>query len=211
MDENAPIRVVLVDDHQHIHDVVISLLKSVDDVCLVGQAYRGDDAIQISQITRPDLVLMDVVMPGISGAETTRALLEKYPNLRVLALSSYSEYEYIKEMLDSGARGYLVKSAIAEDLINTIRAAYTGNTVLSPEIARTVFSPPTSKESDFDLTDRERQVLDLLAQGQTNHQMALALGISQPTVRFHINNILLKFKVETRSEALVVAAKHRLI
>ncbi len=211
MEEKTPIRVVLVDDHQHIHDVVIRLLKSVDDIHLVGQAYRGDDAVQMCALVKPDIVLMDVVMPGFDGAETARILLERCPGLRILALSSFSEYEYIKEMLDSGAKGYLVKSAIAEDLINTIRATYTGNTVFSPEIARTILSPPPAKESDFDLTSREREVLALMAQGQTNAQIALALNISQPTVRFHFNNILLKFKVDTRSEVLVMAAKYRLV
>jgi NarL family two-component system response regulator LiaR len=153
---------------------------------------------------------MDVVMPGMNGAETTRMLLEKFPHLRVLALSSYSEYEHIKEMLDSGAIGYLVKDALAEDLISTIHATHAGNMVLSPKIARTILSPPTTS-SDFELTERERQVLTLMAQGLTNGQIALLLSISQPTVRFHINNILLKFKVETRSEALVAAAKSHLI
>ncbi len=211
MGDDTPIRVVLVDDHQHIHDIVISLLKSVDDIRLVGQAYQGDDALQICQMATPDLVLMDVVMPGASGSQTTRALLEKHPALRVLALSSYSEYEHIKEMLDSGATGYLVKNAIAEDLINTIRATHRGNTVLSPEVTRTLFAPPSDQPPDFELTDRELQVLKLMAQGQTNGQIALALGITQPTVRFHLTNILLKLKVETRSEALVIAGKHRLV
>jgi NarL family two-component system response regulator LiaR len=210
MDEVTPIRVVLVDDHQHIHDAVISLLKTVDDIRLVGQAYQGDDALQICQLATPDLVLMDVVMPGLNGSQATRALLKQNPAVRVLALSSYSEYEHIKDMLDSGATGYLVKNAIAEDLINTIRATHRGNTVLSPEVTRTLFAPPSDHPPDFELTDRELQVLKLMAQGQTNGQIALALGITQPTVRFHINNILLKLKVDTRSEALVIAGKHHL-
>jgi two-component system, NarL family, response regulator LiaR len=208
----ATIRVVLVDDQQNMHMAIAGLLKTTDDICLVGQTYRGADAIQLCTMTKPDIVLMDVVMPGMSGAETTRTLVNQFSSLRVLALSSYSEYDYIKEMLDSGAIGYLVKDAIIEDLISTIRATYRGNTVLSPEVAQMVFSPPQSHElSDFDLTYREKQVLQLMAQGQTNLQIAQALSISQPTVRFHFNNILLKFNVETRSEALVIAAKNRLI
>jgi DNA-binding NarL/FixJ family response regulator len=210
MEESTPIRVILVDDHQHIHEVVIRILKLVDDIRLVGQAYRGDDAIRLCQLVKPDLVLMDVVMPGFSGAQATRLLLEKYPSVRVLALSSFSEYEYIKEMLESGAKGYLVKSAVAEDLVNTIRATNTGNTVLSPEIARVVFSPPASKETDFDLTDRTTSS-GLMAEGQTDAQIALALHITHSTVRFHFSNILLKFRVDTRSEMLVMAARYRIV
>jgi NarL family two-component system response regulator LiaR len=205
-------RIIVVDDHQNIHDAITQLLKSASDIQLVGQAYRGEDAMRLCRMSRPDLVLMDVVMPGMSGVETTRALLKQQPGLKILVLSSFREYEYIKAMLDSGAIGYLVKDAIAQDLINTIRNTIHGNTVFSPDIARMVLDPPSDAlTQDFGLTDRERQVLEHMANGLTNGQIAVALGISQPTVRFHANNILLKLNVETRSEALVLAAKNGLV
>lgn len=205
-------RIILVDDQHQVHDAITQVLKHSSDIQLVGQVYRGEDAISLCRRARPDLVLMDVVMPGMSGIETTRALLKQQPNLKILALSSFREYEYIKAMLDSGAIGYLVKDAIAQDLINTIRNTIHGNTVFSPDVARVVLDPPSDDPAvDFGLTDRESQVLEHMANGLTNGQIAAALGISQPTVRFHNNNILLKLKVETRSEALVLAAKNRLV
>ncbi|NDJ75960.1 MAG: response regulator transcription factor, partial [Chloroflexi bacterium] len=156
MQETPHIRVLLVDDHQHIHDIVTELLNAAEDIDLVGQVHSGHDAVALCRIVKPDLVLMDVIMPVMSGAETTRVLLEECPDLRVLVMSSFREYERIKEMLDSGALGYLVKDAIAEDLLNTIRAVYQGNMVFSPEVAETVlFRSSTEHTSDFGLTERE--------------------------------------------------------
>ncbi len=206
-------RVVLVDDHQHIHDAVAALLKTVSDIRLVGHGYRGEDAVELARTTKPDLMLMDVVMPGMNGAMATQAVLAAYPGTKVLVLSSFVDYEAIKGMLDSGAIGYLVKDVIASDLIDTIRHICRGNTVVfSAEVAQVVLAPRVQDPAkDFGLTERERQILTHLAQGETNGDIAAALSISQPTVRYHINNILLKFKVDTRSEALILAAKNQLV
>lgn len=212
-DSSPPtIRVLVVDDQPFVHDAVVTLLKNTPDIRLVGQAYSGPEALRCCQLTRPDLILMDVVMPGMSGAETTRQLMRLYPILKILVLSSYSEYEFIREMLDLGAIGYLVKDAIAHDLVNTIRSATQGNMVLSAKAAKVLLNPSLpSATSDFGLTERERQVLSLMAKGNTNGQIAHELSISEPTVRFHTNNILSKFNVETRSQALVLAAKNQLV
>jgi NarL family two-component system response regulator LiaR len=206
-------RVALVDDHQNVHDAVSAVLKNVDDIRLVGHAYRGEDAVELTKTAKPDLILMDVVMPGMSGATATKAVLMAYPGTKILVLSSYVDYENIKEMLDSGAVGYLVKDVIAVDLVDTIRHTCRGNSVIfSPEVARLVLAPPTVDSTpDFGLTEREHQVLKHLAEGQTNGEIAEVLNISQPTVRFHTNNILLKLKVETRSQALILAAKSHLV
>jgi NarL family two-component system response regulator LiaR len=206
-------RIVLVDDHQNVHDAVSAVLKDIPDMRLVGHAYRGEDAVELARTARPDLMLMDVVMPGMSGAMATKAVLTAFPDTKILVLSSFVDYENIKEMLDSGAVGYLVKDVIAVDLVDTIRHTCRGNTVVfSPEVARLVLAKPASGSTqDFGLTERERQVLKYLAGGQTNGQIAELLNISQPTVRFHTNNILLKLKVETRSEALILAAKNHLV
>lgn len=209
---SAVIRVLVVDDQPYVHDAVVTLLKNTPDIRLVGQAYGGMEAIKFCQMSHPDLILMDVVMPGMSGAETTRQLMHLHPRLKILVLSSYSEYEFIKEMLDLGAIGYLVKDAITHDLVNTIRSAAQGNMVLSAKAAKVLLNPSHhSAVSDFGLTERERQVLNLMAKGNTNGQIALELRISEPTVRFHTNNILGKFNVETRSQALVMAAKNQLV
>jgi len=206
----ALVRIVLVDDHEHIYTLVNTLLKATSDLRLVGHAFRGEDATSLCTNLQPDLVLMDVALPGMNGADATKAVLKAAPTTKVLILSSLRDYEHIKDALDSGAIGYLVKDAITEDLVTTIRTTMHGNTVLSPEVAQIVLNPPATP-SDFGLTERERQVLRLLAAGQTNAEIALNLNISQPTVRFHLTNILGKFEVDTRSEALVVAAKNNLI
>lgn len=211
MNESHAIRVMLVDDQQAMHDIVAALIGTVDDIQLVGQVHHGADALTACAMLRPDLVLMDVVMPSMSGPEITAALLTRCPDIKVLAISSYHEYEHIKAMLDAGAIGYLVKDALAADLLDTIRATHRGNTVLSPEVVQSVLAPPPESAPDFGLTERELQVLRLMAQGLTNAQVADDLAISAPTVRFHLGNILAKFNVETRSEALVLAAKSGLL
>jgi DNA-binding NarL/FixJ family response regulator len=204
------IRVALVDDQQHIHDAVQAVLRAVDDITLVGQAYGGEDALGLCQRTQPDIMLMDVVMPTMNGAEATQQVLGAFPALKVLVLSSFREYEYIKAMLDSGAVGYLVKDAIAQDLVPTLRSTASGNTVLSPDVVQTLLNP-TAPANDFGLTERELEVLQAMASGQTYTEIARALHISNPTVRFHVNNLLHKFNVVTRSEVLVLAARHGLV
>jgi len=205
-------RVLLVDDQHIFHDAIAAILSAVSDIRLVGHAYSGEEAVEQARQLLPHLVLMDVMMPGMGGAAATEMILNENPMVRVLAISSFRDYEDIRAILDKGAIGYLVKDALTEDLVNTIRNTRQGNTVLSPDVARVIFARTTSDAStDYGLTDRERQVLELLASGQTNAEIALALRISQPTVRFHFNNLLAKFRVETRSEALVVAAKNGLV
>ncbi len=154
---------------------------------------------------------MDVVMPGLSGAGATRAVLEAFPSIKVLVLSSFREYDNIKEMLDSGAVGYLVKDAIIEDLISAIHATHTGHTVLSQEAAKALLTPANASLPDYGLTDREVEVLRQMAEGNTDAQIAQALDISPSTIRFHQNNILHKMDVSTRSQALVTAARLGLI
>ena len=205
-----PIRLMLVDDDNKIHQGIAALVHETPNIELICQAYSGEQAIELCQSHTLDMILMDVIMPGISGTETTKIIRNKHPDLKVLALSGRTEYEYIKDMLDSGAIGYLVKTAIADDLIDTIRNAFSGNIVLSPQVAKTILSPPTPPLSnDFGLTEREKQVLELIAAGHTDSRIALELSISPATVRFHFNNILHKFNVETRSEILVLTAKAR--
>ena len=206
------IRVILIDDQQAVHDTVSALMKTVDDMSLVAQGYRGEEAVDLCNLCHPDLLLMDVVLPSISGIEATKLVRKRFPKLKVLALSSFREYEYIKEMLDNGATGYLVKDALVDDLINTIRATHQGITTLSPEVTQLILSSPSpDTQQDFGLTAREYEVLQLMAEGRNNGQIAKALDISIATVRFHVVNLLQKMNVETRSEALVLAAKIDLV
>lgn len=205
-----PIRVALIDDDRRVHTLIAELLRDRADIALVGQGLSGEDAISVCQIGQPDIVLMDVVMPGTSGAAATKCLLEAFPDVKVLALSSYQEYEHILAMLNSGATSYLVKDALVDDLLDTIVMTYQGNTVLSPSVKNELLHPAPPEKNTFHLTDREIYIVRLMGQGLTNRQIAARLQISYSTVSFHLDNILNKMGLQSRSEVLVVAAKHRI-
>lgn len=204
------IRVVLVDDHFEIHRIVQEILTSTDDIRLVGQGANGQDGIELCAQYEPDIVLMDVVMPIMDGIEATKVLHESLPTIKILVLSSHQDHESVYAMLRHGVVGYLTKSALAQDLADTIRTAYQGKLVFSSEVGEHLMKPPNPSE-DFKLTDRELEVQVLLAEGLTNQQSALRLSIIQSTLKFHMTNIYRKLGVQTRSEALVLAAKNNLI
>jgi NarL family two-component system response regulator LiaR len=205
-----PIRVVLVDDHAHMHRVVQTTLGAVVDIDLVGQGANGQEGITLCAQYRPDIVLMDVVMPVMDGIEATKVLHERYPEIKILVFSSFQDHESVHAMLQNGAVGYLLKGSAAEDLADTIRATVQGKMVFSSEIGAHLLLPP-QPAVDFHLTDRELEVLVIMAEGLTNRQSALRLSISQSTLKYHMNNIYQKLGVQTRSEALVVAAKNNLV
>lgn len=204
------IRVVLVDDHSRVHQVISEMLDFADDIELVGQAARGEEAVQLCDELMPDLVLMDVIMPGMGGAAATRQILEKHPDIKVLALSSFQDESSVREMLQSGAIGYVLKDSQIEDLENTIRTAHEGKSVLSAEVTRILLNGASATE-DFGLSERELEVLRRMAAGDNNQQIALHLTISVSTVRFHISNILGKLEVDTRAEAIVKATRNKLV
>jgi NarL family two-component system response regulator LiaR len=208
--EKIPIRVVLIDDHMQIHQIVQATLSSTTGIKLVGQGANGEDALYLCEHNYPDIVLMDVVMPVMDGIQATKLLHERFPSVKVLILSSFHDHESVHTMLRNGAVGYLTKSTLAEDLVETIQATYQGKMVFSPDIVEQLVSQP-QPAMDFRLTDRELEVLVLLAEGLTNQQSAQRLSISVSTLKFHMNNIYEKLGVQTRSEALVLAAKNNLI
>jgi NarL family two-component system response regulator LiaR len=210
MTHKNPIRVVLVDDHFQIHRIVQANLGATPDIKLIGQGANGQEGIALCEQFHPDIVLMDVVMPIMDGIEATQELHEKFPDIKVLVLSSFQDHESVFSMLRNGAVGYLTKGSLAEDLVETIRATYHGKMVFSSEVVAHLMAPPQPSK-DFHLTDRELEVLVLLAEGLTNQQSALRLSISQSTLKYHMTNIYRKLDVQTRSEALVLAAKNNLI
>jgi len=189
---------------------VRATLGATTDIKLVAQGANGQEGIALCDQHQPDIVLMDVVMPVMDGIEATRILHERFPNLKVLVLSSFQDHESVYAMLHNGAVGYLVKSSLAQDLAETIRSTVHGKMVFSSEIGAQLMSPP-QPAVDFHLTDRELEVLVMLAEGLTNQQSAQKLSISQSTLKFHMMNIFQKLGVQTRSEALVLAAKNNLI
>jgi len=208
--EEPPIRVVLVDDHIQMHKIVQVTLDATTDIKLVGQGANGAEGITLCKQYQPDIVLMDVVMPVMDGIEATKYLHERFPDLKILVLSSFHDHESVYAMLRNGAVGYLTKDSLAEDLVETIRATFQGKMVFSSEVGAQLVSSP-QPATNFHLTDRELEVLVLLAEGLTNQQSAQRLSISQSTLKFHMNNIFEKLGVQTRSEALVLAAKNNLI
>jgi NarL family two-component system response regulator LiaR len=205
-----PIRVILIDDHRHMHQAVAVILAATEGIELVGQGSNGRDAINLCQQLQPDLVLMDVVMPVMDGVQATIAIREQFTAVKILVLSSFQDHESVHAMLQSGAVGYISKSALTYDLIDTIRTTYQGKVVLSPEAAAQLLHLPHSAPR-FHLTDRELEVLVLMAEGLTMNQIAARLVISPSTVKYHITNIQDKLGVQTRTEALIIAAKNNLI
>jgi NarL family two-component system response regulator LiaR len=212
MDTKNLIRVILIDDHSQIHQAVSSVLDTVTDIQLIAHGSNGDEAVLLCDEYQPDLVLMDVVMPIKSGVEATGLIHQKYPNIKILVMSSFQDDESVHAMLANGAIGYVLKSSLAHDLVTTIRAAYYGKSVFSAEVTRILLKPAKSESgTNFGLTVREIVILKLMSDGLNNGEIAGKLVISRSTVKFHLNNILRKMKVETRSEAIVLAAKNGLV
>lgn len=206
------IRVILIDDHVRVHDAVTTALAALDDIKLVGHGSRGEEALTLCEELSPDVILMDIVMPGMSGVEATELIHKKYSDIKILVMSSFQDDESIHTILQNGASGYILKDAVASDLANTIRTTFHGSAVFSPEVARVLLrSDPAEPRQRFNLTERELELLRLMAQGQNNAEIAHSLSISQSTVKFHINNIITKMGVDTRAEAIVLAAKNNLV
>lgn len=212
MTTEPAVRVVLVDDHPIVRDGLRALLGSVDDVDVVGEAASGEEAIEVVRNTAPDVVIMDIEMPGIGGIEATRRLAAAHPRSVVLVLTMYGEDEFVFAALRAGARGYLVKGAQQEDVLRTIRAVARGDAVFGQDAAdrllRTFSSAPVPTQTPFpELTEREREVLSLLADGNTNAVIGRRLGLTPKTVANHVSNILTKLQAVDRAEAVVRARR----
>ena len=207
-----PIRVVLVDDHTMVRKGLALFLQAYDDLELAGEAENGTDAIQLCGELLPDVVLMDMVMPGMDGVATTRAIHQQFPQIKVIALTSFKEGELVQNALEAGAIGYLLKDVSAEELAWAIRAAHSGRATLSPDAAQALVQAANqSPVPDFDLTERELEVLLLLVEGLNNTQIAGRLSVSPSTIKSHVSNILSKFGVESRTEAATLALRNRIV
>ena len=208
----SPLRVLLVDDHAMVRRGLATFLKIYDDLELAGEAVDGKEALDLCEQTKPDVVLMDLVMPGMDGIAATRAIREQFPNVQVLALTSFKENERIQSVLEAGAIGYLLKDITADDLADAIRLAHLGRGTLAPEAAQSMVKaanlPPAP---GHDLTDRERVVLALVVEGLNNTQIAAKLFVSPSTIKSHVSNILAKLGVTSRTEAATLALRHKLV
>ncbi|KRC64829.1 LuxR family transcriptional regulator [Aeromicrobium sp. Root236] len=204
------IRVVLADDHPVVRGGLRALLESIDGYEVVGEAVDGEGAVRETQLQRPDVVLMDIRMPGIDGLEATRRLRVAVPDAMVLVLTMFDDDDTVFAAMQAGARGYLLKGAQQDEIDRAIRAVVAGEAIFGPGVAARVlghFSQPrTAPELPFpELTDREREVLDLVAAGKRNHAIADELALAPKTVANHISSIFAKLAVSDRSAAIVRA------
>jgi NarL family two-component system response regulator LiaR len=212
MNDEKPIRVMLVDDHAVVRSGLGAFLMAFDDLELVAEASSGEQAVSICVQARPDVVLMDLVMPGMDGAAATRAIREKCPDIQVIALTSFKEQELVQGALQAGAIGYLLKNVSTDELADAIRAAYAGKPTLAPEAAQALIqASQKSAMPPVELTDRELEVLELMVAGLTNPDIANRLVISRSTVKFHVSSILTKLNVSSRTEAVATALQNKLV
>jgi NarL family two-component system response regulator LiaR len=203
---------MLVDDHAMVRRGLATFLKAFDDLQLAGEAESGETAIQLCGEILPDVVLMDMVLPGMDGAAVTRVIRQKYPQVQVIALTSFKEGDLIKNALEAGAISYLLKDVSADDLVRAIRAAHVGRTTLSPEAAQALVEAANQPPMPgLDLTEREREVLALMVEGLNNTQIAGRLSVSPSTIKSHVSNVLAKLGVTSRTEAVTLALRNRIV
>lgn len=207
------VRVYIVDDHELVRYGLRAVVESDGDMVVVGEAASGEEAIEGMDAAAPDLVLLDLRMPGIGGVETCRRLTERWPEVRVVALTSYDDDDGVFGVLTAGAVGYIMKDTSPEVLLQSLRGVADGQTVLDSAVARRVIHAggPGAPPPDPGLSERETDVLGLLARGWSNRRIARELWISEPTVKSHVSHILRKLKVADRTGAVVEAVRLGLI
>jgi two-component system, NarL family, response regulator LiaR len=211
IDADRPIKVMIVDDHAVVRSGLSAFLLAFEDLEHAGDASGGADAVSKCMSLRPDVVLMDLVMPDVDGAEATRRIKEACPNVQVIALTSYKEDDLVQGALKAGALSYLLKNVTADELADAIRKAYAGRSTLAPEAAQVLINAATHPAQDEGLTSRELEVLRLMVHGDSNPLIAEQLFVSRSTVKFHVSNILMKLGTATRTEAVAVAVQRKLV
>lgn len=211
--KKGQIRVIIVDDHVMVRSGLRLFLLAFEDLKLVGEAGNGDEAIRICYREKPDVVLMDMVMPVMDGVRATREICSQFPRTRVIGLTSFYEPEMIQNMLDAGAVSFLLKSISAAELAQAIRDTNNGKSTISPEIHDLLRGrrPVPAHLSEYSLTEREREVLACVMSGFNNTQIAQELVISLSTAKFHVSNIIKKLGVSNRAEAVALALREGLV
>ena len=212
MSNSGAMRVMIVDDHLMVRNGLKVFLSVYDDLEVVAEAGDGAQAVELCAKAQPDVILMDIVMPGMDGPAATRRIRQEYPKIQVIALTSFVEEELVQRALQAGAIGYLLKDVHADRLAQAIREAYQGHGTIDAAAAQALINGANAPPApEFDLTRRECEILGLLVAGKTNRQIAEALTLSLGTVRFHISNILSKMGVSNRTEAVSLAMQNGLV
>lgn len=211
-----PIRVLIVDDHAVVREGLRTFLELQDGIEVVGEAGDGDEGIRLAELSRPDVVLMDLVMPRLDGVGAMRRLRASGAEARVVVLTSFLEDEHLLPAMQAGAAGYLLKNAEPAELARAIRAAHAGNAIIDPTVAARLVAaiadgaiPPQADEKR--LTRREHEVLELIVGGRSNKRIALELGISEKTVRTHVGHVLAKLDVTDRTQAALLSVRDGLV
>lgn len=207
MAASRPIRLLLVDDHFVVRSGLAASLELEDDLCVAGEADRGEAVPAAYERLRPDLVLMDLQLPGMTGIEATAALVRAHPSARVLIFSTFARDDEVQAALRAGALGYLQKSSSRDDLLRAVRMVAQGGRYLSEELARRL----DERQAEPEITPRELEILALVAQGNPNKAIAAQLGIGEDTVKQHVSRILAKLKVQDRAQATAEAIRRGLV
>ena len=208
------IKVLLVDDHEMVRLGVSSYLSIQNDIEVIGEAENGKVGFEKAMELRPDVILMDLVMDIMDGIESTKAIMKEWPEAKIVIVTSFIDDEKVYPALEAGASSYILKTSTASTIANAIRSTYKGETILEPEVTGKMMERLTKKhvhQLHEDLTNREQEILMLIAQGNSNQEIADALFITLKTVKTHVSNILAKLEVEDRTQAAIYAFKHHLI
>lgn len=216
-EQGAVIRVLIADDHALVRDGIRTILQSQPDIEVVGEAQSGEEAVAGVVKEKPDVILLDIAMPGMNGLDATVAIKEKAPGTRILVLTMHENEEYVLQLFRLGADGYLLKKAAASELMSAIRAVYRGESFLYTGIARTLIdgyrrqAEGAARQEGEDLTEREKEVLHLIVQGHTNREIASLLQLSVKTIQAHRTNIMAKLKVHNSAELVRCSIQRGLV
>ncbi|WP_409250713.1 response regulator [Bacillus sp. SCS-153A] len=209
------IKLMLVDDHAVLRDGLKTILESEDDINVVGEAISGSDALNKVKELDPDIILMDINMPGMNGVEVTKILKQQYPHIKVLMLTMHSHEEYFMAAIKEGADGYLLKDAPSEQVVEAVRTVFQGESVIHPSLTRKLLTfhqqNQRQDKDDNSLTEREREVLGCLVEGLSNKEIGKRLYVSDKTVKIHVSNIFKKLNVKSRSQVVIYAVQNKLV
>ncbi len=212
MSEQNRIRVMIVDDHTVVRGGLKFFLLAFEDMDLVGEASSGEEALDLCEQVQPNVILMDLVLPGMDGIATTQAIRQRWPQIQIIVLTSFQEGDLVQKALQAGAVSYLLKNVSVDELAGAVRSAYKGRPTLAPEATQALIQSSTRPPVPiYDLTPRQVEVLALIVEGYSNAEIARRLVVSPHTVRHHVSLILDKLGAANRAEAAALAIQHHLV